>query len=403
MQGPLSGIRVLALENALAGPFGSMILGDLGAEVIKVEPTQGDIGRVWAGARYNGEPVHYLAYNRNKKGIILDLRTPSGKAAALDLIKISDIVWDNFRPGAMERLGLGYQDLKAINLKVIAVHLTGFGPSGPYKDRPSNDSVASGMSGIMSVTGEPGGRPIKPGPAVPDLANALYGVIGALAALRHREATGEGQEVNTSLLGAGIAFMSFHIAEYTIGNNLIGPLGSGYPMSAPYGAYKAKEGYVVMGVNWPRVARIIGADALIDDPRFKTLEDRVKNRWELNEEIEKYLSVLTAEEWLPIMYANDIVAGPLYNVAEVVEVPQVKHMHMITPVKHALGGEIKLVNSPVTMESMEGEHASPPTLGQHTQEVLKGLLGYSDEKINELEAEREANAKELEAHTRRRR
>ena len=400
MEGPLSNIRVLTLDNYLAGPVAAMTMADLGAEVIKIEPPQGDMSRLTTGPNHKGESSHFLSWNRNKKSVVLDLRTPSGKEALYDLVKIADVVMNNFRPGVMTRLGADYDTLSKINPRIICVNLTGMGPSGPNKDRPAVESTASGASGILSVTGEPGGRPIRPGPAISDLSNALYAVIGTISALYDREKTGQGQEVGSSLLGASVALMGYHISYYTCSGTLPEPLGSAYPFTAPYGAYKTKDGYVVLGPCWPRIARAIGADWLIDDPRFAETEERLKNRWELDKEIEKYLARMGTEEWLDIFYHEDIVAGPLNTVDKVIKDPQVNHINMILNMEHPLGGEIELAGNPIMMSSVKGKHSPPPTLGQHTNGVLKELLGYSEDKIKKLKEEQEANAKETQAHVR---
>ncbi len=403
MEGPLSKVRVLSLANYLAGPVAAMIMADLGAEVIKIEPPQGDLSRLTVGPNHKGESSHFLSWNRNKKGIILDMRTPTGKEAFEKLVKISDVVVNNFRPGVMARLGADYEALKKINPRIISVNLTGMGPSGPDKDRPAVESTASGISGILSVTGEPGGRPIRPGPAISDLANALYAVIGTVAALYEREKTGAGQDINVSLLGASVALMGYHISYYTCSGILPEPLGSAYPFTAPYGAYKTRDGYVVLGPCWPRIARAIGAEWLIDDPRFAEAENRLKNRWELDKEIEKCLAQATTQEWLDIFYLEDIVAGPLNTVDKVIADPQVNHLKMILDMEHPLGGTVKLAGNPLMMPSIKGKHSPPPVLGQHTDEVLKKLLGYSQDQIKKLKAEQAAHAKETEEHVRKKR
>ncbi len=398
MKGPLTGIRVLALENYLAGPVASMTMGDLGAEVIKIEPPQGDLSRQTAGPNHKGESSHFLSWNRNKNSIVLDLRTNAGKEAFFGLVRISDIVINNFRLGVMARLGISHDKLVEINPRIISVNITGMGTLGPDKDRPSVESTAAGWSGILSVTGEPGGRPIRPGPAMSDLANAQYAVIAALSALYQRERTGAGQNIDVSLLGASVAYMGYHISYYTCSGEVPGPLGSGYPFTTPYGAYKTADGYVVLGPCWPRIARAIGADWLVEDPRFATTTHRLQNRRELDAEIEKYLANANTDEWLNIFYAEDIVAGPLHQVDEVVADPQVNALGMILEIPHPLGGSIKVAGSPIRMDSITGENTAPPTLGRHTEQVLRELLHYSPQKIRSLKAEQDAAAADTKSH-----
>jgi CoA:oxalate CoA-transferase len=403
MKGPLTGVRVLALENYLAGPVASMTMGDLGADVIKIEPPQGDLSRLTFGPNHLGESSHFLSWNRNKRGIVLDLRTPSGREAFYDLVKISDIVINNFRPGVMARLRANHARLRRINPRVISVNITGMGPIGPYKDRPSVESTAAGLSGILSVTGEPGGRPIRPGPAMSDLANAQYAVIATLSALYQRERTGLGQNIDISLLGASVAFMGYHVSYYTCSGIIPEPLGSGYPFTAPYGAYKTAKGYVVLGPCWPRIANAIGAEWLVDDPRFATAEARLENRLELDIELEKCLASATADEWLEIFYREDITAGPLKTVDEVVVDPQVNAINMILTLHHPLGGTVKVAGVPIMMKSLRRSHSPPPTLGQHTGQVLRGLLHYSNERIRSIKNEQQLAAEETRKHVRKER
>ena len=384
MEGPLSGVRVLAIENYLAGPVASMTLGDLGAEVIKIEPEEGDMSRLTVGPGHKGESNHYLSWNRNKKSIVLDIRTPSGKQALYDLVRVSDVVINNFRPGAMERIGADHETLKKINPRIISVNLTGMGSSGPYKDLPVVDSIAAGLSGLLSVTGEPDGRPVRPGPAVCDITCALYGVIALISALYERDRTGAGQNIDVPLLGASVALMSYHISYYTCSGEVPKPLGSGYPFTAPFGAYRTKDGWIVLGPCWPRIAYAIGAEWLIDDPMFAKTEDRLENRLELDKEIEKYFLQATTEEWLTILRMEDIISGPLYTVDQTTEDPQVNHLNMILNIEHSLGGTVRLAGNPIMMPSLKGEHLAPPTLGQHTNEVLTDILGYSEDRIKKI-------------------
>ena len=389
MKGPLSGVRVLAIENYLAGPVASMTMGDLGAEVIKIEPEEGDMSRLTVGPNHKGESNHYLSWNRNKKSVVLDIRTPLGKDALYDLVRVSDVVINNFRPGAMERMGADHETLKKINPRIISLNLTGMGPSGPYQDFPVVDSVAAGLSGLLSVTGEPDGRPVRPGPAVCDITCALYGVIATIGALYQRDRTGLGQNIDVPLLGASVALMGYHISYYTCSGEVPQPLGSGYPFTAPFGAYKTKDGWIVLGPCWPRIAYAIGAEWLVDDPRFANTEDRLKNRLELDKEIEKYFIQATTEEWLAILRMEDIISGPLYTVDQTTDDPQVNHLNMILNIEHSLGGTVRLAGNPIMMPSLRGEHLPPPTLGQHTNEVLTDVLGYSEDRVKKIREEQE--------------
>jgi crotonobetainyl-CoA:carnitine CoA-transferase CaiB-like acyl-CoA transferase len=325
-----------------------------------------------------------LSWNRNKKSVVLDIRTPSGKDTFYDMVKVSDMVINNFRPGAMAQMGADHETLKKINPGIISLNITGMGPSGPNKDIPVVDSVAAGYSGLLSVTGEPDGRPIRPGPAVCDITCALYGVIAAISALYERERTGVGQNIDVPLLGASIALMGYHISYYTCSGEIPKPLGSGYPFTAPFGAYKTKDSWIVLGPCWPRIAYAIGADWLVDDPRFAKTEDRLKNRLELDKEIEQRFLQAKTEEWLVILRMEDIISGPLNTVDQTVNDPQVNHLNMILNIEHPLGGAVRLAGNPIIMPGLNGEHLPPPTLGQHTDEVLAGVLGYSEERIRKI-------------------
>lgn len=404
MGGLLSGVRVLALEQILAGPFGSMLLGDLGAEVIKVEPPGGEASRGQAGPRYKGESSYYLAFSRNKKSIVLDLRTPSGKEAFSDLVKLSDVVLDNYRPGVMERLGLDYDSLKKINPKIICCSITGYGSSGPYKDLPSYDIIAQGMSGILSVTGEPGGPPIKTGPSIADISGGMYGALGVCAALVAREKTGTGQRIDVSLLDAAVSLLAFHFSWYFISGEVPGPVGSKHIQTTPFGAYKAKDAWITLGASWPQIARTLGVEWMIDDPRFSTSDARLQHREEVDRIITEELGKMNAKDWLEILQKDDIPANLVYTIDKAAIDPQILHNKMILTMEHPLGGEIKLTGQPVKAPGSirEEEFTAPPTLGQHTHEVLTELLHYSDEKIRRIKEEEKEGAAELKKHLRKR-
>ena len=391
--GPLSGIRVLDFSRAIAGPYGSMILGDLGAEIIKIETPEGDFSRISAGPNHKGENFYYLAFNRNKKDMVLDLLTESGKEAFYDLVKVSDIVWNNFRAGSMERLGADYDTLRRINPGIIYCSITGYGSSGPSRDRPAYDIAVLAASGIISVTGEPDGRPVRPGVPIADEAGGLFAVIGVLAALAERQRTGKGKKVDISLMHACISLLSYPLSYYFTTGVVPRPLAnSGHPILVPYGLYKTKKGYIALGVCWPRITRVIGADWLADDPRFKDLQARQDHRDELNAIVEERFTEAEADDWMEILKIEDIAAAKVATLDEVAVDPQVLHQKMILTMEHSLGGEVKLAGNPVKIEGvLEEEYTPPPTLNQHQHEILSGLLDYSDEKIRRLNEDAEKN------------
>ena len=400
MNGPLSGVRVLALSHAQAGPYGSMLLADMGAEVIKIEPPpHGDMGRAFGGPSHKGESYYFLAYNRGKKSLVLDLRTGLGKKAFYDLVKVSDVVWDNYRAGAMERLGADYETLRVINPRIICSSISGFGVKGPYRDLPAFDIIAQGMSGIMSITGEPDGPPLRAGPAIGDFATGMFAAMGVCAALVQREKTGKGQKVDVSLLDSCISLMSYQLSYYFCSGQVPGRLGSGHLSLIPYNSYKTKDGYITIGISWPRVARTLGLDWVIDDPRFDTRE----TRWEHREELEKIFSERLlngmSEEWLKLMRDDDVAAGPINTVGQAAADPQVRENRMVLNIEHPLGGEIKLAGNPIKMPgSIEEQYLPPPTLGQHNDEVLRGLLGYSERTVSRMKKQEQAHAAGLQTH-----
>ena len=389
MTGPLTGVRVLAAEQVLAGPYGSMILGDLGAEVIKIEPPNGEQIRVSNPPPFHkGEPGYFLAFNRNKKSIVLDLKTKTGLEAFYDLVRVSDVVWDNNRAGVMERLRGDYDTLKHINPKIICCSITGYGRAGPSANWPSYDIIAQGMAGLLLQTGEPGGNPIKPAPSLADIAGAFFGALGVIAALWHRERTGHGQRVETNLLDGAFALLSMHYAMYFLDGVVPPPVGAGHLQALPFGAYKTKDGWITIGASWPRIAKSLGIDWITEDPRFTTLEKRLKNRKDLEEIITEALSQMSSEAWLEILHGDDIAAGPVYNLDQAPEDPQVQYNNILLTLSHSLGGEIKLVGNPIKMPIIHtDDYTAPPTMGQHTRQVLTELLGYSQERIDQLEDE----------------
>jgi CoA:oxalate CoA-transferase len=252
------------------------------------------------------------------------------------------------------------------------------------------------MAGLLLQTGQPGGPPIKPAPALGDISGALFGVIGVISALWHREHTGEGQRVETNLVDGAMALLSMHYAVYFISGVVPPPIGAGHLQAMPFGAYKTKDGWITIGAGWPRMARTLGIEWTLDDPRFDTLANRLKNRKEMEAIITEALSKMDSETWVELLHADDIACGPVYNLDQAPNDPQIQHNNMILTLNHSLGGQIKLINNPIKMPSVDtSEYTAPPTLGQHTQQVLSEILGYSEEKIAKLKAEQDAHYAEM--------
>lgn len=399
---PLQGLRILALENYIAGPYGSMIMGDLGAEVIKIEPSGGDLSRSFAGPDHKGEVFYYLAFNRNKKSIVLDLAVPSNRDAFYDLVKKSDIAWDNFRPGVTARLGVDYEILKEINPKIICCSITGYGQTGTRKDQLSYDVVGQAISGIMSITGEPSRPPVRCGPPVGDLVAGMMGVMGVLAAVVRREKSGKGEKVETSLLDSCVSLLAYYFSYYFCSGEIPGPQGSGHLGMSPYGVFKTRDGkWIATGINWPRITRVINAEWLAEDDRFRTLEDRVKHKEELEKIMQERFLQADAQQWLELFEIEDIAGGLVQNISEAADDLQILNNEMILSLDHPLGGQVKLTGNPIKMSGISPDkYNSPPLLGQNTEEILKNILGYSKEQIVKIKEEAEEHADELSAHIR---
>lgn len=385
---PLVGVRVLDLTQVQAGAYGSMILGDLGAEVIKIEPPGGDFTREFPFYDHKGESYYYLAFNRNKKGIVLDLKTTKGKKVFKELVEIADIIFDNFNPGVLERLGVDYDSMSQINPQIISCSITGFGSTGPYRERRSYDLIAQAMSGTMSITGEPGSPPVRCGISIADMAGGMYAVIGILSAYIVRQQSGTGQKVDISLLDGMMALLSYFVSYYFLSTEVPQPQGSGHFSAVPYGAFKTKDGYLVIAEGWPRIAQVLGIEQYIDDPRFTTRADRLRHRDQLYDVLGQAFLKEETEVWVELLNAEGIAAAPVNTLDKALSDPQVLHRDMVVTIEHALGGEIKLVGNPVKLSAAKQAFQSPPTFGQHTDEILTELLGYSKEKIDELRAER---------------
>ncbi|MFH1775371.1 MAG: CoA transferase, partial [Chloroflexota bacterium] len=310
------------------------------------------------------------------------------------------VVWINFRPQAIENIGVDYDTLKGINPRIVHCSLTGYGLSGPYRNRPSFDIGGLAISGVMSLTGEPGGPPLKPGPPMGDITTGMMGALGVCSALVQRERTGKGQLVDISLLDSCMATLVYEFAYYFCSGIVPQALGSGHLSLVPYNAYNTKEGWMVIGPSWPRLARVLGLDWMVDDPRFATLGARLEHKEEFDRIIGERLMEAPAKDWLALMDAEDIAAAPVNTLDEAAVHPQVQHRHMVLGLEHSLGGQMRLVGNPLKMPGSidDTSYLAPPTLGQHDHEVFAGILGYAEGKIDKLLTEGRAHLAELDQH-----
>ena len=373
---PLAGIRVLDLGRHLAGPTCAMLLGDMGADVIKVEnPEGGDHGREAGPPFFNGESAFFLSANRNKRSITLDIKRPEGQEIFRQLADTADVVVENYRPGVMEALNIGYGTMSQRNPRIIYCAISGFGVDGPFADRPGLDQIVQGFSGLMSVTGFEGGDPVRVGIPIADLLTGLYGAYGVLAALYARQETGRGQVVNTSLLESMVGTLAFQGVRYLNGAGVPPPAGNHHPINAPYGVYRTQDGYITIGgtgdKRWPKLCELLGMPDLPKDPRFNTNGGRHANRFELAEVLEAKLSEKSSDEWEIILNQNSIPCGPIYNVGQALDHPQVLHREMVIERPHPTMGTVRLLGLPVKLSETPGDvFRVPPLLGEQNDEIL---------------------------------
>jgi crotonobetainyl-CoA:carnitine CoA-transferase CaiB-like acyl-CoA transferase len=385
---PLSGVRVLDLTRALAGPFCTMILGDLGADVIKVEPAGGDMIREW-GPFDRGTSAYYLSGNRNKRGIAVNFRDPAALEILRGLARDCDVVVENFRSGAMEAMGLSCEALMAANPRLVYASVTGFGSSGPYGGRPGFDQIAQGYSGLMSVTGTPESGPVRVGVAIGDQAAGMWCAIGVLAAIAQRHLTGRGQRVETSLLAGLIGLMSVQAQRYLSLGAAPGLAGNTHPVIAPYGVFETADGPLniapATSEMWKRLCGVLGLPDLPDDPQYATNAQRMERRAELKATLEAKLGERTRAEWTARLLDADIPAGPINTLADVFADEQVAHLRLVEEMQHAELGTIRQVGSPVSLDGRLGEsiRRAPPLLGEHTFEVLREF-GYAQGDLDSL-------------------
>ena len=389
MSGPLSGCRVIELAHIMAGPVCGLMLADMGADVIKVEKPSGDDTRRFVPPVIEGESAAFMMMNRNKRGIALDLKSGQGKDVLRRLLKDADVVIENYRKGTMERLGLGYEDLRNENPGLIYVEVSGFGRTGPYADRGGFDLVAQGMAGLMSITGEgPGRKPVKMAAPVSDITAGILAAMGVAAAYASKLQTGEGQKVDTSLFEAAITQTYWQSAITFATGESPGPMGSAHPLNAPYQAFETMDGWINVGAanqaNWEKLIRLIDAEHLGTVPEFASNAERICNRERLETELNEILRQRTTADWLAVFEDGGLPAGPVLTIAEMHNDPQTIARGMVPIVTHPTAGEVKTIGLPVKFSETPGRvERAAPLLGQHTVEVLTEA-GFSTDEIDAM-------------------
>jgi crotonobetainyl-CoA:carnitine CoA-transferase CaiB-like acyl-CoA transferase len=386
-EGALAGVRVLDVTQVMAGPFCAMLLADLGADVIKIEPPAGDSTRQMPRA-VGADSPSFNAVNRGKRSAVVNLKSAAGRDVFARLVRTTDILIENYRPGVMDGLGLGYRAIEALNPRVIYASISGYGQTGPERERGGFDLIAQGVAGIMSVTGEPGGPPMKAGVPLTDLSAGLFALVGILAALEARRRTDRGQHVDTSLVDAGVALSLWEATEYFSGGGIPAPMGSAHRMNAPYQAVRCADGYITIGAANERLFRrlcdVLGHAEWSGMPEFADNASRVRNHDALAARIEQITSAMPRAHWLTLLEANDIPCGPINNYAQVFADPQVLAREMVVEVDHPTLGHLKSLGSPIKMSATPADvRKRAPLLGEHTIEVLREA-GYDEREIEEL-------------------
>jgi CoA:oxalate CoA-transferase len=397
MAGALKGVRVIDLSHVLAGPTATMILADLGAEVIHIEPPRGDVAREYgpfAGEVDRNRSGYFISLNRNKKSLVLDLKQEKGKAILRELINVGDVIVENFRPGTMEALGFGWEEVRRINPRVVYASISGFGHDAlpEYASRPAYDIIAQAYSGLMSITGPEGGPPCRVGSSVGDIMSGYQAVIGILAALYYRTQTGRGQCYDGAMVDGLFAFMENAVIRYSVGGEIPRPLGTTHPSITPFQAFKTKDDWIIIAVGadrlWVQLCRALGREDLSEDERFRTNPSRHKNR-------EALLGILSAElgkrktaDWAEIFEREGVPYSPVNNVKQICEDPQIRYRHMLVEIEQKGIGKMKIAGSPLRLSETPGRvYRGAPTLGENSEEILGSLLKKTKAEIESLKAE----------------
>lgn len=382
----LDGIRILDLTQYLSGPFATLMMGDLGADVIKIENPNRTLG---GGAFINGERVYDLSTNRSKRSVVMDLKDPVYKELFLKMAAKADIIIENFKPGTMEKLGLSYDEVIKVNPRIIYTSISGFGQTGPYREKGALDLVIQAMSGFMSITGEANGRPIKAGSSIADIVSGFYAVIGTLTALHHRDVSGKGQYVDIAMLDSMFSILENAVVNYFATGKVPGRLGNRHSVAVPFQSFETSEGEMVVTVNrdplFKKFCQAIHREELCSDERFITAPNRTVNVDALDEEITKTTKTKTMAELERDLEAADIPCGRINTIDQIVQDPQIQARDMIVEVEHPRAGKFKMVGSPLKMSETPAVINRPaPMLGQHTLEVFRELLGMDEEDIKAL-------------------
>jgi crotonobetainyl-CoA:carnitine CoA-transferase CaiB-like acyl-CoA transferase len=386
-----AGVRVLDLSRMLAGPYGSMLLADLGAEVIKIEDPEGGDPMRAMGPPYlpDGESAYYLAVNRNKRSVVVDLTRDDGRGVFFDLVRAADVVWHNFRPGIMEKLGCGYAALAVVNPALIMCSISAYGQDGPYREYPAFDLALQAMGGAMSLTGEPGGAPLRMGLPMGDLSGGMFGAFAVAGALFERARTGRGRHIDLALLDCQVSLLSYLAQYFWTDGRVPGPQGTAHASVVPYQALATRDGHLIVAVFaekfWAGFCRAAGRPEWERDPRFASNRDRVAHRAEFGAEAATLFVTRTTEDWLSRLHAEGVPAAPIQSIDRVLTDPQVRHREMVVDVKHPTHGVLPTLGTPIKFDPPERFVPSPPArLGEHTEPVLRELLHYPAERIDAL-------------------